>query len=90
MSPPGGAAGWRGPCPTGRLKKKVSREDGRGDHEQDREAARPVTSSRHGVWSGGGLKIDCVGRTFFCRRRIFCTAGIEASAEPGARLALSI
>jgi len=65
VSPPGGAAGWRGPCPTGRLKKKVSREDGRGGHEQDREVARPVTGRRHGEWLGGGLKIDRVGRTFF-------------------------
>ena len=65
MSPPGGAAAWRGACPQGQLKKKVSRDDGRGGRGQDREAARPVTSSRPGEWSGGGLKIDRVGRTFF-------------------------
>ena len=29
-----------------------------------------------------------MGRTFFCRRRLFCTTGIEAAAEPGARLCL--
>ena len=44
-----------------------------------------MTGRRHGEWSGGGLKIDRVGRTFFCRRRVFCTVGLEATAEPGAR-----